>query len=63
MREVQFRLKQLGYLSNVIHSTGKLDTNTRRALNNFQKAKKLTRTKAPDPATRAALDTALIALR
>jgi hypothetical protein len=63
IREVQFRLKQLGHTSSVIRSSGQLDIETRRGMRRFQKSRGLAKTGTPNAASRRALDTAIEQLR
>lgn len=59
VREVQYRLKQVGYISRTSRSSGELDRSTRIGLRIFQRAHGLPKTGLPDAATRLAMDHAL----
>lgn len=60
VREVQWRLKTMGYFPPQLHSTGRLDPATLRAIRRYQRARNITPIATVGPLTRAALDKDLL---
>jgi hypothetical protein len=60
VREVQWRLKTMGYYPSQIRSSGRLDPETLRAIRRYQRARSIAPIATVGPLTRAALDKDLL---